>query len=424
MSPPSSITSPPSSITEQASVSPARQSRKKRLSREEEETAEHNEFLPLPTPKESAAFLSQNCSMLLATFSFALIWFAQIAKGACHVHAKGVAEVRVSTPSNLDLSPSTSAVSHLERSKTAGRFLATGHLGLALNEESRALRSPSAARSPQRTNAAGRFLATGHMGILLDTPEDAPASRPAAAAWDPERSNAAGRFLAMGHMGLAMNEDVSAVPPPAGAAPGVHERSDAGLFLATGIFGLVFSQEPYSVLNMRTSEALVSLSPAEENGFVMTCALVHTLIVCVGIAIGNDTLSDIHALTELLQTVAALFVLFCAALWWSWEYKVGPVPPMAELLFASEASYIFGGAASLCAWLVASMVLPHTGTFGRMYTSSRALHHLIAILGVGLYLLDMPTFGVAACFGTFLARMPGAKVAARSSTIAAATTSL
>ena len=97
---------------------------------------------------------------------------------------------------------------------------------------------------------------------------------------------------------------------------------------------------------------------------------------------------------------------------------------MAELLFASEASYIFGGAASLCAWLVASMVLPHTGTFGRMYTSSRALHHLIAILGVGLYLLDMPTFGVAACFGTFLARMPGAKVAARSSTIAAATTSL
>ena len=70
------------------------------------------------------------------------------------------------------------------------------------------------------------------------------------------------------------------------------------------------------------------------------------------------------------------------------------------------------------------MVLPHTGTFGRMYTSSRALHHLIAILGVGLYLLDMPTFGVAACFGTFLARMPGAKVAARSSTIAAATTSL
>lgn len=332
MSPPSSITSPPSSITEQASVSPARQSRKKRLSREEEETAEHNEFLPLPTPKESAAFLSQNCSMLLATFSFALIWFAQIAKGACHVHAKGVAEVRVSTPSNLDLSPSTSAVSHLERSKTAGRFLATGHLGLALNEESRALRSPSAARSPQRTNAAGRFLATGHMGILLDTPEDAPASRPAAAAWDPERSNAAGRFLAMGHMGLAMNEDVSAVPPPAGAAPGVHERSDAGLFLATGIFGLVFSQEPYSVLNMRTSEALVSLSPAEENGFVMTCALVHTLIVCVGIAIGNDTLSDIHALTELLQTVAALFVLFCAALWWSWECTRSTRPHDARAL--------------------------------------------------------------------------------------------
>jgi hypothetical protein len=363
------------------------------LSREEEAAEDDEpilELFHLPSPKESAAFLSQNSSMLLATFGFALIWFAQVAKGACPVHANGMAaatKVTVTAPPNLALATSASTLSRrLERSNSAGRFLAMGHMGLALNE-------------------------------------DAPASRPPPSARDPMRSNSAGRFLAMGHMGLALNEDAPASRPPPASAP--RQRSDAGLFLATGIFGLVFSQEPFAVLDVpNTTEALGSLSPAETSAFVMTCALVHTLIVCVGMAIGNDTLTDIHALTELLRTVAVLFLLFCGALWWSWEYKVGPVPPIAELLFASETSYVFGGAASLCAWLVASMVLPHTGPFGRLYTSSRALHQVIATIGVGLYLLDMPTFGVAACFGTFLAMMPGAKVAARSSTIAAAMTSL
>lgn len=377
-------------------ASAARTSRRKRLSKEDPE----EESPLLPTLSASVTFFGQTRTSLLATWGFALIWFSQVARLA---NSAQVVEVAAAV-----LSPPRPAIAARRLPDAAGLFLATGSMGLTA-EATPTRRAVRPREQPAQSPADPGFaMAMGDLGILLADSDAAfalPAAptktKPAAGGGAPIAGGAdPGLAMALGDLGLLLADSDAAFAPPRAA------RAQAS--------------RPRAAPSAAAIAASPDASGPSDTHFVLTCALVHTFIAFVGFALGNDTVAEAHWRMMLLRVTLGAFGFICVVLSLSWQYNVGPVPPVMKRLFASEASFVLVGAQSMATWLLCSMLLPHAGRFGRLCTGSRPLHGVITVLGVGLYALDMPVVGVLACFGTLLAAMPGAKLAATSSTVSAA----
>lgn len=194
----------------------------------------------------------------------------------------------------------------------------------------------------------GLYLATGFPGITHLSSAAAPAqphsprplapSPPAATTRGPSTfCDDLGYALAMGSPALFRRDAstaVAAAPPTALAAPKTRP----------------------------------SAASADVSAFVLTCALVHTLLVAFGLAFGSDShvldagrgreRSRAHAM---LSTGCACFGLLCLALYLSWEYQLGPVPGFASRIFAqSEAAFVLVGGLSATGWVATSMLLEAT----------------------------------------------------------------
>ena len=91
----------------------------------------------------------------------------------------------------------------------------------------------------------------------------------------------------------------------------------------------------------------------------------------------------------------------CAALFLSWEWQLGPVPPVAQRIFGSQSAYVLVGAASATLWLCVPMCLEHTAT-GRAWTTSPSMCALTALAGATLLglapLAELSLGGTAMCF--------------------------
>jgi len=172
----------------------------------------------------------------------------------------------------------------------------------------------------------------------------------------------------------------------------VRRVDNAGLLLSIGMAPYLSSDVNFaSAVHAEPQKAA-----PDTQSFVATCALVHTFIVGVGIALGRDTLGH-SLLLPFLRLSVGIFSLLCAVLYWAWEWKVGPVPPVGELLFSSEASFVIVGAASMTAWLAASMLLQHSA-IGRLCTRSTLLHVLLMASGFALEAMDAPLAPSLGCF--------------------------
>jgi len=169
--------------------------------------------------------------------------------------------------------------------------------------------------------------------------------------------------------------------------------------------GEVATNEPsvsrlYSMFQPRADPSPSASAQAHvaDQEFILVCAIVHTLIVCVGSAAGFDTLRDTHWGQPLLRMTVVSFCVLCAALWWSWEYQVGPAPAyLSEGRHWSERFYILSGAVSMTGWLAFSMLMPHSSV-GRRMQSSRLLHCLVAVLGTVVYYFDYSLTSVVAFY--------------------------
>lgn len=120
--------------------------------------------------------------------------------------------------------------------------------------------------------------------------------------------------------------------------------------------------------------------------FVLTCAVVHTIVVAFGLALGRDTLTMRAggAAALIMRVGVASFFFLCAVLYWAWEYQIGPVPAVGERLFSSEHLFILVGALHTTAWLTCSMALPHS-PLGHVCTSSSKMHLGIAMMGAAVH---------------------------------------
>jgi len=108
--------------------------------------------------------------------------------------------------------------------------------------------------------------------------------------------------------------------------------------------------------------------------------------------------------------LGASFCVLCASLFWSWEYSVGPVPPVARRLFGNdEMAYVLVGAASATSWLAVSMLVPHLAA-GRAWAASPRLCALTAAAGASVHLFE-PAGGAAGCAAVALLTAVGSTAA-------------
>ena len=174
-------------------------------------------------------------------------------------------------------------------------------------------------------------------------------------------------------------------------------------FLATGN-NLLSNDGPGFRPRVRAASAAggAGTAPGADKGtFVLTCALVHTVIVGVGLGLGRDT----RLLTSLQEKMATMikayfgcFAFLALALYIAWEYNVGPVPAaLAHTPGVNATSFVLFGAASMSLWLGCSMLVPHSG-LGDKAASSTALHAAIVAAGVCLTLFDASVTASLACF--------------------------
>jgi len=130
--------------------------------------------------------------------------------------------------------------------------------------------------------------------------------------------------------------------------------------------------------------------------FVLTCSLVHTVIVCVGIAFGRDARTMGRNWTgPCLRAFVAAFAFLCVVLRLAWDYQIGPVP--AVVAQHGELQFVIFGALSMSGWLGASMMVP-LSTLGDAAIGSTALHTCIAAVGLAMAFADVSVTSSLECF--------------------------
>lgn len=226
-----------------------------------------------------------------------------------------------------------------------------------------------------------------------------------------EWANDAGLFMATGSPGLANMHAAFSAPSlrPSPVTEQLATRGDAwtfddfGLTLAIGSPWLGRSMDrsassapAVAKASSSTPASVAPMSSADEvRAFVLTCALVHTLLVGVGLAFGADShaatayAGSATAAARMLALVGgASFLLLCLCLSVSWELQVGPVPSYAARIFShSKASFVLIGALSATGWLGGSALL-ETTALGRAWTRSTPLLALTALAGGATLLLE------------------------------------
>jgi hypothetical protein len=162
----------------------------------------------------------------------------------------------------------------------------------------------------------------------------------------------------------------------------------AGIFMATGLWhGNDLEKAKFRTTTVLSGEGDMDSGSTVLLPFVLTCAIVHTFIVAVGIAFGRDTLTlgdSAGAAGLIARAAAASFVFLCGVFWWAWEYKIGPVPTVGERLFSSEQLFVVVSALQTTAWLTCSMAVPHS-PLGHLCTSSGKMHMAIAMTGAAVH---------------------------------------
>ena len=333
--------------------------RKTRNSREEELLAETEDaILSAPSPKQSIEHLRSHNTALVATFCIAVVWFAQII-----------------TPLYTELSaPQDDGRVHLIQVARTTQPVFHGAQNL------------------------GQFLATGHNLVSNDGPGFQSAIRrravlPVSAA----AANAAKTCEA------AKSSPADAAPPMLGP---VGKAQNLGQFLATG-HNLVSNDGPgfQSAIRRRAANAACGArsktAPTDKRSFVLTCALIHTLLVGVGLALGRDTrvltrLQD--KLSTMARTCVACYGLLALSLYLAWEFDLGPVPSaVAHTPGVNTATFVLLGAASMWLWLACSMLVPHS-KLGDVAATNSTLHVCIVAAGLGLTLCDASVSASLACF--------------------------
>lgn len=191
-----------------------------------------------------------------------------------------------------------------------------------------------------------------------------------------------------------------------------------GMFLATGT-GLLSEDAPRRMPTPAAAPAPAASPTADKVAFTVTCALVHTVIVMVGIALGRDTrvMSTWGSAQALLRAGVASFAFLCAVLYLAWEFQIGPVPaavgaeaPWAAKL-GSEGAFVLIGAASMSVWLACSMLVPFS-KLGDKALKAPSLHGGITAVGTCMALFDMSAatslavFVVAGSIGLLASRSP------------------
>jgi len=191
-----------------------------------------------------------------------------------------------------------------------------------------------------------------------------------------------------------------------------------GHFLATG--SSLLSEDTPRRMPKPSPAPLPAPSPSaasatnEKLAFVVTCALAHTVIVCVGIALGRDTrvLSRHGSSVALLRAGVASFAFLCAVLYLAWEFQIGPVPAAVGAKLNSEAAFVLVGAASMSVWLTCSMLVPHS-QLGDKVLAAPSLHGCITAVGAGMALFDLSAgastavFVLAGCTGVLASHFSG-----------------
>jgi len=196
----------------------------------------------------------------------------------------------------------------------------------------------------------------------------------------------------------------------------------AGLMLATGSPTMLHLARDGAASARQQPSAVAARSKAAPSGasqlpFVLTCSLVHTLLVCLGLACGSDTASGRSGgvSSTLFKTGLVAFGLLCACLYAAWEFQVGPVPAFAADHFClSEAAFVLSGAASATAWLTLPMLLEHSRV-GRAWLSSPRSALFTSVAGGMLLAIDQLSLSLTlGCFGLIVG---GSLVAANKSTV-------
>ena len=212
----------------------------------------------------------------------------------------------------------------------------------------------------------------------------------------------------------------SSQPKASAAASAVvlPKVDNAGLAIATGSLGFYLHEPSIAARSAKKELAIAPTSPSlrhttnesssaaagaalfssDVQAFAVTCALVHTLIVSVGLALGRDTLSMREPSGAFLRVVVSSFCFMCAVLWLAWEYNIGPVPVVAARLFSSEEAFVLIGALQTTAWLTCSMAVPHS-PLGHVCTKSNKFHLAIALAGVSLHAMELSARSNVAVFG-------------------------
>ena len=188
--------------------------------------------------------------------------------------------------------------------------------------------------------------------------------------------------------------------------PVFHGAQNLGQFLATG-HNLVSNDGPgfQSAIRRRAANAACGArsktAPTDKRSFVLTCALIHTLLVGVGLALGRDTrvltrLQD--KLSTMARTCVACYGLLALSLYLAWEFDLGPVPSaVAHTPGVNTATFVLLGAASMWLWLACSMLVPHS-KLGDVAATNSTLHVCIVAAGLGLTLCDASVSASLACF--------------------------
>ena len=206
----------------------------------------------------------------------------------------------------------------------------------------------------------------------------------------PPRVHAAGLAMATGSLGFYLNEP-----------DGTSVMASMAKKQATAARAASTPSQPARRTGSNSSsaaDASDSVFGSDVRAFVVTCALVHTLVVSVGLALGRDTLSMREPSGALLRVGVSSFCFMVAVLWWAWEYKIGPVPVVAERLFSSEGAFVLIGALQTTAWLTCSMAVPHS-PLGAVCTGSNKFHLAIALLGLSIHAMELSARSNAAIFG-------------------------
>lgn len=184
--------------------------------------------------------------------------------------------------------------------------------------------------------------------------------------------------------------ELSASTPVAPAPLRTNARTQKlGMFLATGT-GLLSDDAPRRMPQPAALPAPTASPMADKVAFTVTCALVHTVIVCVGIALGRDTrvMSSWGSAQALVRAGVASFAFLCAVLYLAWEFQIGPVPAAVGPMLGSEGAFVLVGAASMSVWLACSMAVPFS-KLGDKALKAPSLHGAITAVGTCMALFDM-----------------------------------